>query len=891
MIAAIRRFVLRLRNAVRPHAGESDLEGELRSHVTLIEDEHLRRGASPEDPRLAARRAIGSVASAKNLHRDARSFAWFDDARRDLQYAMRNFARTPAFSAIAIVTIALGIGANVAIFSVVRAVVLRPLPYAHPERLVRPYENVPASESSNHRAMRIGGMNALELVEVRERTTTLSQVSTVGQSLVTMLGTGDSAFVNGGSLSPGTAAMLGVRPALGRWFTPDEERAGGHVVVLSDATWRRYFGGATDVLNKTVTFTGNSTFGGDIALGTAYTIVGVMPRGFHFPDDRIEFWTPAALTRPRDARQRTSMFAQLREGVSIQTATADLSAIIAGVRGRTASPFAATRFELVRLENEVTEPVKAALLVLMAAVGFVLLIACANVANLLLARTAAREREIAVRVSLGAGRGRLMRQLLTESLLLALVGGAAGTALAHGGVAMFHSLGTTLSRFDLGDSVTFPRQADIAIDPAVLIYALVTSCLTGLLFGVAPALRAVRFHQMTPYRRSRLHHALVIAEIALALPLIVGGGLLIRSFVNLVTIDPGFDASHALTFQVGARGDRYPPAQLKRFSDDLAVRLRDIPDVVAAGYSRQLPMVRLQDTHSFRTKPDIPPPGPAPDGADGRYVSAGYLQAIGARLVAGRWPGEPRQVLINRTLARREFGDRNPVGATVYIGRNTVPREVAGVVDDERLFGLDREPPAQFFADLTLWDGPPAILLPVGPYFVVRTRGNPETVLPAVAGIVRQMDADAPLYNVATLERILSNSVTLPRMYAVLLGLFAALAITLAAVGIYGVMAYAVVQRTREIGIRMALGARPAAVLGMMVGQGAAITGAGLACGIVAAVWTSRWLRALLFGVTAADRTTFIATSAIFAAVALAASYIPARRATTVDPSIALRAE
>jgi putative ABC transport system permease protein len=542
-------------------------------------------------------------------------------------------------------------------------------------------------------------------------------------------------------------------------------------------------------------------------------------------------------------------------------------------------------------KTKVSEPVRAALLVLMSGVGFVLLIACANVANLLLARTPAREREIAVRVSLGAGRGRLVRQLLTESLLLAVVGGAAGTALAHGGVAVFRSLGTTLSRFDLGDSVAFPRLADIAIDPAVLIFALVTSILTGLLFGVAPALRAVRFHQMTPYCRSRLQHALVVAEIALALPLIVGGGLLVRSFVNLVTVDPGYDAAHALTFQVGARGDRYGPAQLKRFSDDLAERLRDIPDVVAAGYSRQLPMVRLQDTHSFRRKPDIPLPGPGPDGADGRYVGAGYLQAIGARLVAGRWPDEPRQVLINRTLARREFGNQNPVGATAYIGRNTVPREVAGVIDDERLFGLDREPPPQFFADLSLWDGPLRTLLPVGPYFVVRTRGNPEAVLRNVTAIVRQMDAEAPLYNVTTLERILSNSVTLPRMYAVLLGLFAALATTLAAVGIYGVMAYAVVQRTREIGIRIALGARRAAVLGMMLRQGAAMTGIGIAVGLIAAAGTSRWLQALLFGVTTTDRSTFIVTSMIFAGVALAASYIPAWRATRVDPSVALRCE
>ena len=292
MIAAIRRFVFRLLNAVRPQTGDAELERELDSHSTLIEDEYRRRGVPPEDARLAARRAMGSVALTKNLHGDARSFVWLDDTRRDLHYAIRNFARTPAFSAIAIVTIALGIGANVAIFSVLRGVLLRPLPYAQPERLVQPFENVPASESSNRRAMRVGGMNALELVEIRERTTTLSQVSTVGQSLVTMLGTDDSAFVNGASLSPGTPAMLGVRPALGRWFTPDEERTASHVVVLSDATWRRHFGGEAGVLNKTVTFTGNSRFVGDITLGTAYAVVGVMPRGFHFPDDGVEFWTP-----------------------------------------------------------------------------------------------------------------------------------------------------------------------------------------------------------------------------------------------------------------------------------------------------------------------------------------------------------------------------------------------------------------------------------------------------------------------------------------------------------------------------------------------------------------------------------------------------------------------
>jgi predicted permease len=660
---------------------------------------------------------------------------------QDLRYAARTLARAPGFAAVAIITLALGIGANTAIFSVVNAVLLRPPPYAHPERLVQPYENVPASESSNHRAMRIGGMNALEWMALRERTTTLARVCTVTQSLVTLLGAGDAAFVNGASISPGIVAMLGVRPALGRWFTDDEEQAGARVMVVSDATWRRYFGGARDVLGKSVTFTGNSTFIGAVTLGTAYTIVGVAPRGFHFPDDRTDFWTPAALAPPRDSRQRISMFAELREGVSIAVATADLTAIVAGVRGRAAPQpqFANARFELVPLQDEIAPPVRSALLLLMGAVGFVLLIACANVANLLLARTAARQREIAIRVAVGAGRGRLVRQLITESTVLALLGGAAGAVLAYGGVALFRILGTTLSRFDLGDSVVFPRMGDIAIDLEVLVFAVAVSLATGLLFGLAPALRTIRFQQLTPHRRTRLHYVLLAGEIAMALPLIVGGGLLVRSFVNLVTLDPGYDAGNVLTFQVGAPGDRYPPDRLTRFADDLVGRLAAMSDVVAVGYARQLPMVRLQDTHSFRRRPDIPPPGPSPDGADGRYVSAGYMQAIGGRLVAGRWPAAPNEVAVNRMLARREFGAESPVGGIVYIGRNSVPRNITAVVDDARLYGLDRDPPAQFFADISLWDGPARILFPVGPYFVVKTRGNPQSATATIAATVRQL--------------------------------------------------------------------------------------------------------------------------------------------------------
>ncbi len=817
----------------------------------------------------------------------------FLDGLQDIHFAARAFRRTPSFTAVAVLTLALGIGANTALFSVVNALLLRPLPYAHPERLVQLYENVPAAESSTRKPMRLGGLNAGEWIEIRDHANSFARVSSISQSLVTLLDAGDTAFVNGASMTPGTAAMLGVPPVLGRWFTDDEERAGSHVLVVSDAMWQRYFGARRDALGATVRFTGTSLFVGAVALGTPYTIVGVMPRGFHFPDDRNEFWMPAPASPAPDPRRRIAMFAELRKGVTAAAATAELTAIVRGVRGRSAPPpsFEPARFELVPLRDAVAPSVRSALLVLTGAVGFVLLIASTNVANLLIARTASREREIAIRVAVGAGRGRIVRQLITESLVLALAGGAAGTALAYGGVRMFRVLATTMSRFDLGDTVVFPRIADIAIDAPVLAFAAAVSMATGVLFGVVPAVRAVRFQQLSAYRRSRLYHVLLAAEIALALPLVVGGGLLVRSFVNLVTLDPGYDPRNALTFQVAARGDRYSADQMEQLASGVAARIAAMPDVAAVGYARQLPMVRLEETHSFRRKPDIPPPGPAPDGADARYISPGYLQAIGARLVAGRWPAAPNEVIVNRRLARREFGSESPVGGIVYIGRNATPRTVTGVVDDARLYGLDKDPPAQFFANLSLWDGPARFRYPVGPYFVVRTRSDPQRVLPAIAAAVRLMDPEAPLYNVASLDRILSHEVTLPRIYSVLVGVFASLAIALAAVGIYGVMAYAVVQRTREIGIRMALGARRGQVLWLVLGRSALHASAGLAIGLAGAAMLTRYLESLLFGLRPLDPLTFAAAAALFAVVALVAAYVPARQATAVDPLVALRTE
>ena len=914
-MAYLRRLLLRFANAIRPGRGEPDLAREIAAHLALLEDEFIRRGLTRDEARLAARRAFDGVEQTKERHRDARSFVWLDDLRRDVRYALRSLRRTPGFTIVAIVTLALGIGANTAIFSVVHAVLLQPLPFAHADRLVRLYENVPASETPNRKPQRIGAVNVSDWLELRARSRALSHVVSYGFALVSPVGTDESVLFQGAAVSAGTFSMLGVQPMLGRSFQPSEEAAGGEkVIILSHDAWRAYFNGDPNALGKTMTFTGNTTFVGGLVLGAPYTVVGVMPPGFHFPFDTEQFWFPLVVTAPTDGRShRTVMMASLAAGVSAEAASSDVNAILYGIRGKTppagVDALGPPRFELVRVEDELASPVKPALIVLSVAVGFVLLIACANVANLLLARTAARQHEIAVRIAIGAGRGRLIRQALTESLMLALFGGIAGTVLAFGGVHEFRALATNLSRFDLqGVGVNFPRLDEIAVGRSVLAFTVCVSAATGLLFGLVPALRHSRTDRVEALRESpssttgrrgqggrSAQGVLVVGEIAIAILLFIGGGLLMRSFVKLASVDPGYDAPNVTTFQIALRGDRYPVAQLKTFADELVARLRSVSGVHAAAYARQLPLVNLQDSFALRTTPDKDLS--TPQGADARFVSRDYLRAMGMRVIAGRGFGEddraahPRAMVINQTLAHREFPDENPIGRLVYAGPDPAPWEIVGIVDDVRQVGLDREPQPQFFADLSQWPGGTRNLFPVGPYFAVRVRGDRAAVVSNALAIARQLDPDAALYNVATMEEIVSNSMTLPRMYASLLGLFAAIAVALAAIGIYGMMAYSVTQRTREIGIRTALGAQRAAVLGLVLRRSALLTGVGIALGLGGAAATTRYLQGLLFGIAPLDPSTFVMVALLFGGVATIAAYIPARRATQVDPLVALRCE
>ena len=850
-------------------------------------------------------------------HRDARSFVWLDDVRRDVRYALRMLRRSPGFTTVAALTLALGIGAT-AIFSIVNAVLLHPLPYPSAERLVRLYENIPAAESPNSKPRRIGALDTRDLLELRAHSRTLSHVITYSFTTVTISGCGDAMRLRGAPVSGATFPMLGVQPLIGRWFTPDEERPGeDRVILLGNNAWQGCFARDPNVLGRVLTFTGRAAgpLGGNVTLGQ-YSVVGIMPGDFHFPDDDAQFWIPRSLEPGPDGRpRRLGAIARLADSVSLAAAGADVDAVLRRFHGyalNAGASAAPPRFELARVEDEVGAPVKPALQVLTVAVAFVLLIACANVANLLLARTASRQREIAVRIALGAGRGRVIRQALTESVLLALLGGVAGTALAYAGVDVFQTLGTTLARADLGTSATFPRLHSIGVDERALEFALLVSIGAGILFGLAPAFRSGRVDQMEALRDGRAakpssftvtrplsaQGLLVVAEIGMATVLFIGGGLIMRSFLKLTRVDPGYRASNVLTFQVGIPGEQTSARQIKAFADDLLARLRSLPDVQAVAYANQLPTVNLRDTAGGLWRTPDANRRPSPEGPDARLASQDYLKVMGIRVIAGRGfsqqdtAGQPRVLLVNETLARNEFATENPLGQTVFIGRDPSPWTIVGVVADVRQFGLDQAPEPQFFADLRQWPEAGAMpTFPVGPYYAIRTSGNPTSAIPYVRSMVRQLNPQATLDNIATLDQIVANSMMRPRMYAVLLAIFAGVAVGLAAIGIYGVMAYSVSRRTREIGVRIALGARRADVLGLVLRQSGTLTIAGMIIGLAGAVGLSRYLAGLLFAITPFDAATLSVVLLTFAAIAILAAYVPASRATLVDPAVALRCE
>jgi putative ABC transport system permease protein len=851
----------------------------------------LETHRTPEGRQRVA--TVQAVSDRERFSLAARMGAIVTDARQSL----RTLRRTPAYTIAAVLVVTLGVGTSTAMFSVADAVLVKPLPFHDSDQLVRLVTDLPADPSGKRPATRLtGAISVANLLSLRAQTKTLSHVGVYVNAFKTLDQTERTTRLEGWSVEPVLFDMLGTQPLLGRLFSQTEGLAGAdHVVLLSYGTWRDAFGSDRGMLGRSISLDGES-----------YAVVGVMPPAFEFPFELAtrQFWIPLALSTDRESLNVwLPMMARVATGVSMVAAAAETNAILM------AAPPVGGRYSLLRARDELAEPITPALLVLMAAGLFVLVIACVNVANLCLVRTASRERELAIRVALGAGRGRLLGHLLTEGLVLALVGAVPGVGLALGGIGLLRPLATTLTRMDVGQYSTFPRLDEVAVNGSVLGFVLLVTVVTGVAFGLVPALRLSTLQVYQSLGRGAAsatssvgwghgnlaRRLLVIIQVGVAMVVLVSGGLLLKSFVTLANVPLGYDPSHVLTFEVATPAGHYRGDQIEGFAEDLIARVRQVPDVRSAAFAPQLPMVKLLRNSVDLRRTARSRPGDSPGQQDFRGVSDDYFQTMGIPVLAGRGftaddrPGRPRAVVINRTLARQEFAGENPIGQPVYLYDQTDPWHIIGVVDDVRQVSLDLAPRPQVFVDSAQWPGGAPGLGHLQ-YYAVRTSGDPLSALPSIQAAVHQADPQAALYNMAPMEALVSNVVSRPRLYATVTSVMSVVAILVAAFGLYGTMAYLVVERTREIAIRVTLGARSAQVIGFVVSQGLAWTTIGVVLGITAASLVTRYLGSLLFAVAPLDTATYIGATVLFVIVAAVAAYIPARRAARLDPFSTLRA-
>lgn len=864
---------------------ENDLEQEIRSHLEMAAHDRIDRGESPADADAAARREFGNVALVKEITREMWGAAWWDRIARDLRYAVRQMIRQPGFAAVAVLTLALGIGGTTAMFSVVNAAVLRPLPYPEPERLVWVTEVLP--EMATHEFA-----PGPHFLAWRDRAQTLDQIGAYVPAVSTLTGAGEPERLHGVRASAGFLPMLGVTPLHGRHFLPTEDRAGeAGVVLIGHALWQRRFGGDADILGRSLTLDDRP-----------YTVVGVLPPDFRFFQP-ADLWVPLALDPEQEGRQYVTnldAIARLTPGVDREEAQAELEVIRQQYEASMPAnhPVLDGTVRVARLHRVLVGDTGRLLLILLGAVGFVLLVACANVANLSLSRAVTRQREFAVRAALGAGRGRLVRQVLTESLLLAACGGALGLMAAFWLTGMLWRLAGPSAVGAIGDVAT------LGVDLRVLGFTALTVLLSGVLFGLAPVLQISRVDVARSlkgtslaagFRAGGLRQLLVVIEVALTLVLLAGAGLLVRSFVHLLDVDPGYRPDRLLTLRVSLPDAQYPTADHRRaFYAEVVERASSLPGVRSAALTNHLPLTRL-GFHGWLTIPgrsdaagDKPPEHPPTPVS---IVSPEYFNTMGIPLRAGTLftdshdAGSPRVAILSESLARQLFPNDDPIGRQVWVpGPGKGAPTIIGIVGDVRHEGLDAEILPQVYVPVR--QSPWASMT-----LVVRSDGDPMLLGPAVRSEVRALDPHLPIYEMQSMEQRLAQSLSSRRMNLMVVGAFAVLALTLAAVGVYGVMAYTVSQRTREIAIRIALGAGVPNVLTLVVGQGMALVGAGVMVGLIGAWALTRVIASLLFGVSPTDPLVFITTAALLSAIALLACYLPARRATPIDPAVVLRCE
>jgi putative ABC transport system permease protein len=858
---------------------ESEMDAELRFHLDTRLEDLVRGGMEREEAKRRAQMEFGGVERAKEECRDARGVNFVEGLAQDLRYGLRMLGKSPGFACVAVLTLALGIGANTAIFSVVDAMLLRPLPFPEPTRLVRLWE------CHASRGYFRNVVNPLNFLDWRGNTKSFEGMAALSGGMTNLVVQGEPIAVPGLQVSPEFFSILGVAPVMGRTFSADEGvRGRDQVVVLSHELWQRQFGSDIGIVGKQI-----------IVEGLPYTVVGVMPRGFSFPKTQAEVWTPLALARTKDAEggRYLAVVARLKSGVTLEKARQDMERA-AEINAKERPNFdAGWSAEVAPMLEDVTQDVRRPLWVLLASVGFLLLIACANVANLLLMRGAGRMREMAVRSALGAGRWRMVRQLLIESLLLSFAGMAAGLIFAQLGLDSLLAL--------IPQSAPLPRSGPVAIDERVLLFTFTTSLLTAVLFGVVPAVRLSRVDLQNALKQGLLqggvggHQVLrrcfVVAEVALALLLSVGAGLMVRSFGRLVAVDPGFDPEQVVTMQISLAPSKYQN-DLKRsqYVEHILTEVRHVPGVRAAGSIHFLPLTERISGSCFE-----PAGGPAPTAkspaSEFLIVSPGYFETMGIPMIKGRDFEErdnftaPPVAIVNHAFVEHYFPGQDVLGKQLQVCWSfDQPVEIVGVVADARQGELQRAPRATIF--LANSQAPM--------YFasvVVRANGDPRQIARGAEDAVHRVDPEQAVSDVRTMESVFSDSVSSPRFQAVLLLVFAGLAVALAVIGVYGVVSYTVSERTNEIGIRMAMGARERDIARLVLHEAMTLAILALAIGLGASLGLSRVLRTLLFEVTPTDPVTFGLVCGVILAVSALAAVLPARRATRVDPMIALRYE
>ncbi|HVB87121.1 MAG TPA: ABC transporter permease [Candidatus Dormibacteraeota bacterium] len=865
-----------------------DLDEEMRLHIELRERELREAGLSPDAAHTAARKTFGNALALREASQDSWGWAWLEHLAQDLRFAFRILRKSPGFTAVAILTLALGIGANTAIFSVVYGVLLQPLPYKDASRLVVLNETTP----------KVGTVSVSypNFLDWRAQSHDFSQMAAVHDVGFNLAGVTQPENISGEAVSPNFLSMIGVRPFLGRDFDASEEKPGtAPVVLLSYELWQSHMGGDRNAIGRTITLDGRS-----------FTIVGVLPPKFRSLDKTdvmlpIGVWATNNSEEANERGERGDMIAIGRLAPNITFAQAHTE--MEGIAARLAKEYPASNDQfgvaLQTVRNAFVGDARPAILVLFGAVMFVLLIACANVANLFLVRGAARAKEIALRMAFGASRSRIIRQMLTESFVLAFLGGALGLTLAIGGIRGI----THLIPMDMLSG------ASVNLNGAVLFFAAGIIVLAAFIFGLAPAMHSTRPDVQSELKeggrtasasaaQNKLRGALAIAEISLALILLVGAGLMMKSLYKLLSVDPGFQPDHVLTMEMELRAQQYSkdPAILN-FWQQLLDRVRALPGVGNAAVGTVIP---LTDAHS-RTDVTIegmalPKPGNYPH-PDYHEVSPGFIGTLGIPLLRGRTftdadkQGAPLVGMVNAKLAKQYWPNEDPIGKRFMFGHpdptsKSPPKwiTVVGVVGDTKLYGLAN--PSRLEVYVSSLQYPDS-----GMRLVVKSRVDPASLISAIRAAVATIDKDQPIFAISTMNQLVSDSVATRRITLVLLGLFSALALVLAAIGIYGVISYSVAQRTHEIGIRMALGAQHTDVLRMVLKQGAKIAIAGVAIGVAASLGLMQLMSSLLFGVSAGDPLTFTGVAILLVLVALLACYIPARRALRVDPMVALRYE